>query len=115
MLAVQRKSVEATVVLLQNGADPYVSNNTGECAASAALRTMKDKGELVSNIAKLAGNKVDQRGDGLLHYAAQIADQDDVQALLALGLDKSRRNSSGETPRDVALRWQKGDVARALQ
>jgi ankyrin repeat protein len=76
---------------------------------------MKEKGDIVSNIAKIAGNRTDQRGDGLLHYAAQIADPEDVQTLLALGLDKSRRYSSGETPRDIALRWQKPDVARALQ
>jgi ankyrin repeat protein len=115
MMAVENKSLDIAVKLLKNGSDPFISDNSGECAATAALRTMKDKSDFVDNIARIAGNMTDLKGDGLLHYAAQIANREQVEHLLALDLDKSLRNSSGETPRDVAIRWQKPDVARVLQ
>ncbi|MDR3284285.1 MAG: ankyrin repeat domain-containing protein [Treponema sp.] len=112
MLAISEKNNAATVLLLQNGSDPYIADNVGECALSAAL---KGKSEVLNNIVRLAGNRTDIRGDGVLHYAAQIADSETIRKLLSMGLDKSVKNISGETPYDVAVRWQKGDVARLLQ
>jgi ankyrin repeat protein len=112
MLSISEKNNPATALLLQSGSDPYIADNFGECALSAALKTNP---EVLNNIVRLAGNKTDIRGDGVLHYAAQIADQETIRKLLSMGLDKSMKNISGETPYDVAVRWQKGDIAKMLQ
>jgi ankyrin repeat protein len=76
---------------------------------------LKNNSETLSSIVRLAGAKTDLRGDGVLHYAAQIADSDTIRRLLSMGLDKSIKNVSGETPYDIAVRWEKRDVARLLQ
>jgi ankyrin repeat protein len=112
MLAISEKNTSATALLLQNGSDPYIADNAGECAVSVALKANSD---VLSSIVRLAGTKTDLRGDGLLHYAAQVADSETVRKLLSMGLDKSIRNVSGETPYDIAVRWEKRDVARLLQ
>jgi ankyrin repeat protein len=113
MTAVIKNAADTTAVLLRYGSDPYTSNNSGECAVTAALKG--GKVNILNNIAEYAGTTADIRGDGLLHYAAQMGDRDTIQKLIGMGQDKFRRNISGETPYDVALRWQKNDVAALLQ
>jgi ankyrin repeat protein len=113
MVAVNKNAVEITAILLQNGSDPYIASNAGECAVTAALKGKKLA--ILNNIAEFAGSKSDLKGDGLLHYAAQMGDRDTIQKLLGMGQDKLKRNISGETAHDVALRWQKNDVATLLQ
>jgi ankyrin repeat protein len=110
--AIKARNDAAVTLLLEQGSDPYLLDNAGESAVTAAL---KQRSASLTNLVRLAGSRTDIRGDGLLHYAAQVADRDTIQRLLALGLDKTQRNTAGETPYDVALRWQKAEVARLLQ
>jgi ankyrin repeat protein len=69
---------------------------------------------ILDEIVKLAGNKTDYQGEGILHYAARIADAKTVQKLLEKGLDRTVRNISGETPHDIAVRWQRKDIIDLL-
>ena len=73
-------------VLLENGANPYITDNKGECAVSFALRNGNKL--LLEDIVKYAGTKRDISGEGILHYAARIADQATVNTLLSMGLDE---------------------------
>lgn len=100
-------------VLLENGANPYITDNKGECAVSFALRNGNKL--LLEDIVKYAGTKRDISGEGILHYAARIADQATVNTLLSMGLDKTIKSISGERPYDVAIRWKRTDIAELLK
>ena len=71
--------------------------------------------ELLDAIAKYNSTKTDRQGDGILHYASRTADRETVEHLLALKLDKSVRNISGETPAQMAARWGRADIAELLK
>lgn len=100
-------------VLLENGADPYITDNKGECAVSFALSSGSSL--LLEDIVTYAGDRRDISGEGILHYAARIADAETVNTLLSMGLDKTVRSISGERPYDVAVRWKRSDIAELLK
>ena len=115
-IAVSKKLKEHTSVLLENGADPFITDNEKECPLSIIFK-MEDgetRDAILDEIVKLAGNKTDYQGEGILHYAARIADAKTVQKLLEKGLDRTVRNISGETPHDIAIRWQRKDIIEML-
>ena len=72
-------------------------------------------GYLLGYIVKNSGKKTDIRGNSILHYAARLADEATVSRLLALGMSKSAKNVSGETPYDVAAAWKKEGNAALLK
>lgn len=111
-VAIAQDSIQLASILLQYGADPYIADNTGECAVSLAL---KDNAPVLDQIVKQAGNKTDISGEGILHYAARLSDAATVKRLLSMGLDKSQKSISGETPYDIAVRWQRPELATLLQ
>lgn len=103
---------EHVQLLLEKGADMYLSDNSGECALSIALTRQTN---LLDSIVKTSVTKVDIAGEGILHYAARLADISVLQKVLSMGLDRQARNISGETPRDIAIRWQKAEAAELLK
>jgi ankyrin repeat protein len=112
MLAVKRNRTEAAQTLLRNGADPFIFDNSGECVISLAI---KENLSILNDVAKIMPAKTDMSGDGILHYAAQTASADMIKRLLAMGLDKTARNISGELPYNVAVRWQNTAAAAELR
>ena len=116
-IAVSKKLIGHTKTLLENGADPFVTDNTDECPISIILKEPNDKvrEEILNNIIKIAGNKTDYQGEGILHYAAKFADRETVQYLTEKGLNKTARNISGETPYNVAVRWKNNKIADLLK
>ncbi len=110
-LAVAQGNLPLASLLLQYGADPFVSDNTGECAVSLAL---KGKHEILEHLVKQAGTKADISGEGILHYAARISNQETIKRLLSMGLSKNQRSLSGERPYDIAIRWNRPDIAALL-
>lgn len=103
-LAITNKNVSIARVLLENGADPFTTDNSGSCPVATAILQNPD---ILATIVQTTGNKTDMAGDGVLHYAAQTADITTIQKLISMNLDKTARNISGETPYDVAVRWQR--------
>ena len=56
--------------------------------------------------------KTDAIGDNVLHYAARFANKKIIESLLAISKEGvNDKNTLGETPYQVALHWQKGEVA----
>ena len=90
--------------MIECGADPFVTDNSGECAVSFAI---SDNAEVLNYIVQTTGNKKDMTGEGILHYAARTGDLDTIKKLLSMGLDRTSKNISGETPYDIAIRWQR--------
>lgn len=101
------------LVLLENGADPFVATSSGDCALSNAFK--KGNIEILDGIVKYNATNTDLQGDTILHYAARLANDVTVNHLLALGLDKSAKNYSGETPSQMAARWKNSDVSDLLK
>jgi len=114
LLQAIREGQEGAVrILLASGADPFATDNSGECPVSLALSSMK---RFIPVLAEFAAEKTDTIGDGLLHYAARLADAETIESLLNLPrIDKDARNIAGETPYDIAVRWEKQDNAKALK
>lgn len=113
VLAVRSGQENLGRILLAAGADPYASDNAGDTAVSIALVRMKS---LVPVIAEFAADKTDTIGDSILHYAARLADIDTVKRLLTLPrVDRSARNVAGETAWDIAVRWQRPEIADVLR
>ena len=104
-------------ILLENGADPFITDNEKNCPLTIAFEKLSTSNDysIIDSIVKLARNKTDYQGEGILHYAARIADAKTVQLLVEKDLDKTVRNISGETPEDVAIRWQRKDIANLLK
>lgn len=111
--AVKTEDADAAEALLAAGADPFVADNQGVSAVTLALASKK---AFIPVIAEYAASRADTIGDGLLHYAARIGDEDAVKKLLTQpGVDRGARNVAGETAYDVAVRWQRPDIAKLLQ
>jgi len=103
-LAVENNYQETARILLENGADPFLTDNSGNCAVSIAIAESQ---EILNSIVTTCGNAKDMTGDGILHYAARTADETVIKKLLSMGLDRNSRNITGETPHDIAIRWQR--------
>lgn len=113
VLAVTQNSIELASLLLAYGADPYIADNTGECSVSLALKS--NNAAIIDEIVVQAGTKTDISGEGLLHYAARLSNTETVKRLLSMGLEKNQKNIAGDTPYDIAVRWQRPDIAAVLQ
>ncbi|HZK20432.1 MAG TPA: ankyrin repeat domain-containing protein [Treponemataceae bacterium] len=111
-LATKANKNEAAHILLKNGADPYISDNSGECAVSYAI---KHNADILNSIVQTSAHLTDMTGEGILHYAARDADVETVKQLLSMGIDRTQVNISGETPYDIAVRWQRAEIAVLLK
>jgi len=112
LIAVKQGKKEAAQVILKKGADPFIMDNSSECAVSYALKYSPD---MLNMIVQIAGAKRDIAGESILHYAARVADATTVRRLLSMELERSAKNISGETPYDTAVRWKRTDIAVLLQ
>lgn len=110
-LAAAQGNLPLAAILLQYGADPFISDNTGECAVSLAL---KGNQEILDQLVKQAKTKTDISGEGILHYAARLSDGETIKRLLSMGLSKNQKSLAGERPYDIAVRWQRPDIAALL-
>ena len=111
--AAKNQLQEQAKVLLEYGADPFILDNSGECALTYAMKD--EETNILSDMVKIVGNAKDMVGDGILHYAARVANEDTIKRLVSMGLDKTARNISGETPYDMAKRWLRNDIAEMLK
>ncbi|MCR4822851.1 MAG: ankyrin repeat domain-containing protein [Treponema sp.] len=111
--AVAANAESQALVLLEYGADPFVSTSTGENAVTSVFKTKNFR--IMDAIVKYNSSKSDRQGDTVLHYAARIADKSVIEHLLTLKMDKNARNISGETASQMAERWGRKDIAELLK
>ncbi|MFI3258138.1 MAG: ankyrin repeat domain-containing protein, partial [Spirochaetales bacterium] len=112
LLAVKNGNITLAQMFLEHDADPFISDNSGN---SALIYALKNNAAMLNTIVQEVGNKQDIAGETVLHYAAREADVGTVQRLLSMGLDRTIKNISGETAYNIALRWEKNDIAALLQ
>ena len=111
LLAVQLNRSELIPVLLSHGADAFISNYVG---ISPLTLVLTGRTEYLQNFSTALRNTSDAMGDTILHYAARLSTADVVRALLNAGHQKDARNLEGQTPLDMARRWEKTDIENIL-
>lgn len=104
-------------LLLRKGANPFVTmDRKGTCAVSMAMDC--EAGPILDYMVQYAGTKTDIQGNSILHYSATHASKARIQELLKkyeeCKYDTSPKNISGETPADIAERWDKKNHAKIL-
>jgi ankyrin repeat protein len=113
LLAVRAGDERAARILLKSGADPYAADNAGDSPLSIAITSSQG---LLETLAETAVDRTDTIGDGMLHYAARIADEKTMERILTLPrVDRDARNVAGERAYDVAVRWQRPNIAALLK
>lgn len=111
-VAVQMGQTKSAIALIESGADPFVTDNNGECAVQLAF--LPGNEEILNALIDYSSSMTDLQGDGLLHYAAKSANTETINLLLEKGLDRTKRNNAGETPYDIAKRWKRNDISNLL-
>ena len=116
-IAVEQNKKNAVQELLLRGASIFLSNNEGESPISMALarQNANNLDEVLMNMVNYAKETKDHAGEGILHYAARIANVETVKNLLATGLNKEERSNAGERAYEVALRWDRREIADLLK
>lgn len=113
LLAVQNNQKESTRTLLAEGANPFIVNNKG---ISAITEIFTNHTDFVPIAAEFSLKQTDTLGDGIVHYAAKFADMQTVKDLISItGIDIYAKNTAGETPYQVALRWNRPEIAELLK
>ncbi len=112
-LAVDQEDWQAVKLLAESGSDVFAEGGDGKSPAAAALAKGSDAVDALFSGATISAR--DRAGNTILHIAAQYGTIDEVNALLALGADKTARNISGETAAQTAARWNRADIAVALE
>ncbi|UTC74617.1 ankyrin repeat domain-containing protein [Treponema sp. OMZ 792] len=113
LLAVQNNQKEITRALLAEGADPFIVNNKGVSAITEIFTNHPDFAPIA---AEFSLKQTDTLGEGMLHYAAKFADVQTVKDLISLpGIKLDVKNTAGETPYQVALRWNRSEIAELLK
>lgn len=107
--AIDRLQAENSKLLFDSGADPFIANNVGE---NVITLVFKKREAFIEMLATSSLIKTDAIGDNVLHYAARFANKKIIESLLAISKEGvNDKNTLGETPYQVALHWQKGEVA----
>lgn len=112
-IAVSANQKNLALTLLERGADPFVSTVGGDSALTNAFKNGNI--EILDAIVKYNAQKTDTQGDTILHYASRLADETQIQHLLNIGLERKVKNLSGETPYQMAQRWNRPRVAELLK
>jgi ankyrin repeat protein len=111
-IAVDMDNRDAARYLVEAGSDVFQLARDGLSPAEEVLR---HDTESIRAVFAGRANVVDSSGNTILHYAARMASPDATRFLLSLGADKSIKNTAGELPYDIAVRWGNTEVAALLQ
>lgn len=112
-MALKKDNEEAMRILLEAGADPYITDSEDNSVVSIIL---SEKTGYITLLSEFAGDKTDATGDGLLHYAARLSSGDTVSQLRKMQrIDPYAKNIEGETPADIAARWKRPEIHELLK
>jgi ankyrin repeat protein len=112
--AVDRGNWDAAKFLANGGADVFSIARDGKTPVEVILST-GNRDALRAVFGGKAINARDNEGNTALHYAARVSPAAIVSLLVELGADKSIRNTSGDSPSDIAQRWNRQDIAAMLR
>jgi len=110
--ALHSKRFDVALLLIESEAELFGNDINGDSPASLALELGSESLQTI-----LIPSVLSQRdvvGNTLLHFAAFKSSADVIKSLLAMGAVKDARNIAGETPADLARRWNKKENEKAL-
>jgi ankyrin repeat protein len=112
--AVDRANWDAAKFLANDGANVFSIARDGKTPAEITLATENRDAVRAVFGGKAIGSR-DPEGNNILHYAARTSTASIVSLLIELGADKTARNTSGDTPYDIARRWNRQDIMAILR
>ena len=113
-LAAETNQLASVDALLSGGANPFTASGKKDgCTVSLALQ--KNDQLLLNTILKYAAHKTDMQGNTILHYAAKLSNAETVKKLLAADINPAVKNIAGETAYNIAVNWQKTEIAQLLK
>ncbi|MDR0685303.1 MAG: ankyrin repeat domain-containing protein [Spirochaetaceae bacterium] len=112
--AVDRANWDAAKFLANGGADVFSVARDGKTPADITLTTENREAVRAVFGGKAIGSR-DSEGNNILHYAGRDSPASIVSLLIELGADKAARNTAGDTPYDMARRWNRQDIMVILR
>ena len=112
--AVDRANWDAAKFLANGGADVFSVARDGKTPADITLTTENREAVRAVFGGKAIGSR-DSEGNNILHYAGRDSPASIVSLLIELGADKAARNTAGDTPYDMARRWNRQDIMAILR
>ena len=113
-LCVKNNDKNNANILLEKGASIYSDiNNKKENILTFVLK--EKNSELIGFILKYCLDKVDIKGNTILHYAAIYGDEQTVSRILSTSINKNAKNLLGETAYDLAVNWERTKIAELLK
>ncbi|MDR2343539.1 MAG: ankyrin repeat domain-containing protein [Spirochaetaceae bacterium] len=112
--AVDRSNWDAAKFLANDGADVFSVARDGKTPAEITLATENRDAVRAVFGGKAIGSR-DSEGNSILHYAGRDSTASIVSLLIELGADKAVHNTSGDTPYDIARRWNRQDIMVILR
>jgi ankyrin repeat protein len=112
-IAVDISYWDAVKLLADAGSDPFAAAGDGKTSADVALT--KGLPGINALFQGATINARDTSGNNILHIAARSAPQTLIRRLIELGANKNQLNISGETPWNVAIRWNRPDIVDLLR
>ncbi|MDR2658717.1 MAG: ankyrin repeat domain-containing protein [Spirochaetaceae bacterium] len=112
--AVDRSNWDAAKFLANDSANVFSVARDGKTPAEITL-SAGSRDAIRAVFGGKAINARDPAGNTILHYAAVTSSAAIVSLLLELGADKTIRNTSGDSPADIAQRWNRQDVFAILR
>ncbi|MDR2803946.1 MAG: ankyrin repeat domain-containing protein [Treponema sp.] len=112
--AVDHANWDAAKFLANDGANIFSVARDGKTPAEITLET-GNREAVRAVFGGKAINTRDPSGNTVLHYAAHLSSAAVVSLLLELGADKLARNTSGDSPGDIAGRWNRQEILDILR
>jgi ankyrin repeat protein len=113
-LAIERENYWDAIRYLAASSDVFSADRYGRSSIDIALARGTEAIRALCDNERVIRSR-DSSGNTVLHYAARMDDMQIIQLFLTLGADKTARNTAGERPYDIALRWNNRGVAALLQ
>ncbi|GHV06288.1 hypothetical protein FACS189485_14580 [Spirochaetia bacterium] len=111
-LAVDQGEWELAKLLADAGSDPFSA--AGDRKTPGEITLTKGQAAIQAVFSGKAINARDSSGNTVLHYAARLGSTQTVIQLLGLGADRTIRNTTAESPADIAARWNQMEIAALL-
>jgi hypothetical protein len=112
-LAVDMELWPQAKIIADAGADPFLAAVDNKTPAEISFSKGDDC--IRALFSGRAINARDSSGNTILHLAARHSSPDIVHTLLDLGANRTIRNVSLEVPFDIAVRWNRMDIAELLR
>jgi ankyrin repeat protein len=112
-LAIDLENWPAVKTIADSGADPFLAAVDNKSPAEISF--IKGQMCIRAVFSGKAINAKDSSGNTILHLAARLGSPEIISILYELGANKTIKNTSSESPSDIAVRWNRKEVSELLR